>query len=95
MSDASTAILRPNKRFDFHAYRAFRDAYELELAKSSVHCLVIDLQEVQYIDSAALGILLLLRDKAQAQNKTVEIRNLHGVAKDVLEIANFSKGNSE
>ena len=36
MSDASTAILRPNKRFDFHAYRAFRDAYELELAKSSV-----------------------------------------------------------
>ncbi|TWC37806.1 anti-anti-sigma factor [Pseudomonas sp. SJZ079] len=91
MSEASTAVIRPGKRFDFQAYRAFRDAYEQELAKSSVHCLVVDLQEVQYIDSAALGILLLLRDKALAQNKMVELCNLHGVAKDVLEIANFHK----
>jgi anti-anti-sigma factor len=49
------------------------------------------MKNVQYIDSAALGILLLLRDHAINVNKTVEIHNLHGIAKEVLEIANFQK----
>lgn len=54
-------------------------------------CVVVDLQQVQYIDSAALGILLLLRDKAAAQGAKVELANLQGTVKDVLEIANFHK----
>lgn len=91
MSEANIAVIRPNERFDFHAYRSFRDAYELELAKPEVYGLVVDLQEVQYIDSAALGILLLLRDKAQTQGKTVELRNLRGIVRDVFEVANFHK----
>jgi anti-anti-sigma factor len=56
-----------------------------------VKCIVVDLQQVQYIDSAALGILLLLRDKAGAQGAKVELANLQGTVKDVLEIANFHK----
>jgi len=38
-----------------------------------------------------LGILLLLRDKANAMGKKVELANLQGTVKDVLEIANFHK----
>lgn len=91
MSEEGTVIIRPDERFDFQAYRAFREAYELELDKASVRRLVIDLQAVKYIDSAALGILLLLRDKAQARSKQVELRNLHGLVKDVFEVANFHK----
>nr|WP_298141713.1 STAS domain-containing protein [uncultured Pseudomonas sp.] len=91
MSETGIAVIRLAERFDFQAYRAFRDAYEQELAKTEVQVLVIDLQAVQYIDSAALGILLLLRDKAQALSKKVELRSLHGTAKEVFEVANFHK----
>ena len=49
------------------------------------------MKDVQYIDSAALGILLLLRDRATSLNKQVELHNLQGTAKEVLEIANFQK----
>ncbi|MET1079933.1 MAG: STAS domain-containing protein [Pseudomonas sp.] len=91
MNETNTAVIRLGERFDFHSYRTFRDAYELELAKPAVQCLVIDLQQVQYIDSAALGILLLLRDKAQALHKSVELRHLHGIAKEVFEVANFHR----
>jgi len=91
MSDEGTVVIRPEERFDFQAYRPFREAYELELNKDSVKRLVIDMQAVKYIDSAALGMLLLLRDKALARSKQVELRNLHGVVKDVFEVANFHK----
>lgn len=91
MSEAGIAVIRLGGRFDFQAYRTFREAYEQELAKAEIQVLIIDLQAVQYIDSAALGILLLLRDKAQAQHKRVELRSLHGIAKDVFEVANFQK----
>lgn len=89
MQKDNVGIIRPGHRFDFNAYRSFREAYEKELRRPSVTHLVIDLGEVQYIDSAALGILLMLREKAQDANKTVELRHPQGVVRDVLEVANF------
>lgn len=83
--------LRPQGRFDFNCFRDFRSHYEAALAQEGVQCIVVDLQQVQYIDSAALGILLLLRDRASAQEVKVELANLQGTVKDVLEIANFHK----
>ncbi|MDZ7888513.1 MAG: STAS domain-containing protein [Pseudomonas sp.] len=91
MSADDAVILRPQGRFDFNGFRSFRASYESALAEEDIKCLVVDLQQVQYIDSAALGILLLLRDKATAQGVKVELANLQGTVKDVLEIANFHK----
>ena len=91
MSSNSLVTLRAQGRFDFNCFRDFRRHYEAALAQEGVQCIVVDLQQVQYIDSAALGILLLLRDKASAQEVKVELANLQGTVKDVLEIANFHK----
>lgn len=91
MTNTSTVSLHPATRFDFNSFRDFRRDYEVALASPTVRVLIVDMKNVQYIDSAALGILLLLRDHAVSANKTVEIHNLHGIAKDVLEIANFQK----
>lgn len=90
MSADNLVTLRPQGRFDFNCFRDFRTTYESALAQDGVKCIVVDLQQVQYIDSAALGILLL-RDKAAAQGAKVELANLQGTVKDVLEIANFHK----
>lgn len=90
MTNASTVSLHPATRFDFNSFRDFRKDYDVALGNPSVSLLIVDMTNVQYIDSAALGILLL-RDHAINANKRVEIHNLHGIAKEVLEIANFQK----
>ena len=91
MSADNRVTLRPQGRFDFNCFRDFRSSYEAALTQEGVTCVLIDLQQVQYIDSAALGILLLLRDKAAPLGIKVELANLQGTVKDVLEIANFHK----
>ena len=91
MTSESTVSLRPANRFDFNSFRDFRNAYEAALEDPAVRLLIVDMQDVQYIDSAALGIFLLLRDRASSLNKQVELHNPHGTAKEVLEIANFQK----
>lgn len=91
MSADNQVTLRPQGRFDFNSFRSFRTDYEAALAQAGVKSVLVDLQGVQYIDSAALGILLLLRDKAAPLGIQVELANLTGTVKDVLEIANFHK----
>jgi anti-anti-sigma factor len=61
------------------------------LGASDVRQLEIDMGGVEYLDSSALGMLLILKERASATNKTVAITNCKGAVKQVLEIANFTK----
>ena len=67
--------IRLTGRFDFSAHRAFRESYAESLRASGVKELEIDLGGVDYMDSSALGMLLMLREKAQAANKRVSLAN--------------------
>lgn len=87
----NTARLALEGRFDFHSHRDFRAAYENALASQDVRNIVIDFTKVDYLDSSALGMLLLLREKAESSGKKVRLANLAGSVKQVLEIANFGK----
>lgn len=53
--------------------------------------ILVDLGKVAYLDSSALGMLLMLRDKARAHNRPVALANCTGSVKQVLDIANFGK----
>ncbi len=78
-------------RFDFNAHRDFREAIDQALGVSEATELTVDLAEVDYLDSSALGMLLMLRDKARGAGKAVSIANARGTVKQVLDIANFGK----
>jgi anti-anti-sigma factor len=78
-------------RFDFNSHREFRAAYEIVLENTEVRTLVIDLGGVDYLDSSALGMLLMVRDKATSANKAILLANAQSGVKQVLDIANFSK----
>jgi anti-anti-sigma regulatory factor len=49
------------------------------------------MDKVEYLDSSALGMMLLLKEKSGAMGKMIQIRGVRGVAQQVLEVANFHK----
>ena len=86
-----TAVIRLQGRFDFSAHRDFREATERALTSADCRGVSVDLGEVDYLDSSALGMLLMLRDKAQAVGRTVSLDRCRGAVRQVLDIANFGK----
>jgi anti-anti-sigma factor len=84
-------LVKLTGRFDFNAHRNFRTAYESVIDDARVRVVSVDLANVDYLDSSALGMLLMLRDKAAAAGKSVSLANARGVVKQVLDIANFRK----
>lgn len=91
LTSGNTATIKLAGRFDFNAHRSFRDAYEPQLGNADVKEFQIDFGQVDYVDSSALGMLLMLRDKAKASGRAVSLANCRGAVKQVLDIANFSK----
>ena len=84
--------IRLGGRFDFNAHRKFREATEQHLQDLKCREIVIDLTQVDYADSSALGMLLLLRDKATTTKQAVSIRTIGSSSvHKVLSIANFDK----
>ncbi|GAA6134824.1 anti-anti sigma factor HsbA [Oceaniserpentilla sp. 4NH20-0058] len=76
-------------RFDFSAHQEFRDAYEE--AGASVCKYVIDMAKATYLDSSALGMLLLLRDHAGGDSANVRIVRCNADVKKILTISNFEQ----
>jgi anti-anti-sigma factor len=85
------ARLELRGRFDFTSHRDFKQAYEAAFEARGVTEVVVDMREVEYLDSSALGMLLLLRDKGKALSKPVSLANCAGTVRDVLRVANFDK----
>ena len=84
----NTTVIKVKGRFDFSCHASFREAY----ANAPNGCeFVIDMDEASYMDSAALGMLLLLREHVQQQGGRVSITNCRGQTYDVLQIANFHR----
>lgn len=88
-SDGSVVTLVIAGRFDFNLHKVFRKAYE-EYG-GNVKRYVIDLKETVYMDSSALGMLLLLRDHAGGDGSNISLLNARSELKKILAIANFNK----
>lgn len=74
-------------RFDFSLHRTFRDAYEkVDLSKARV---VIDLTRTQYLDSSALGMLLVLRERCGGDRADIVLRGAHAGIQQVLSVSRF------
>jgi anti-anti-sigma factor len=87
--DGSTLTIHIQGRFDFSSHQAFRHSYEG--ADSSITHYVIDMSETTYLDSSALGMLLLLRDYAGGEKSDVRIENCNGDVRRILTISNFEQ----
>lgn len=90
-TDANKSTIWLAGRFDFNAHQEFREATDKALAQAGATIIEVDMGAVSYLDSSALGMLLMLRDKTRAAGKTVHLANTRGSVRQVLEIANFGK----
>ncbi len=89
--DNAQARITLGGRFDFSSHREFRDVTEQLLARGSISVIEIDLGAVSYLDSSALGMLLMLRDKARSANCEIRLAHCSAPVRQVLDVANFQK----
>jgi len=75
--------------FDFQLYDEFRASYA-DTAGEGVSY-VVDLVDTDYLDSSALGMLLLLREHAGGESSDIEIVRAAPEVRKILDVANFAK----
>ena len=78
-------------QFDFNAHKAFRQACQELLDNATVSEIEVDFDQVPYLDSSALGMLLLLKERAGNAGKELALTNCRETVRQVLEIACFNK----
>ncbi len=61
------------------------------LGLQGIDNVTIEMSRVAYLDSSALGMLLMLRDKARSTNRSVVLSGVNDAVRKVLDIANFGK----
>ena len=85
------AIVKLGGRFDFSAHRDFRESCNTCIETVGISEIEVDLGNVDYLDSSALGMLLMLKEKADASSKRVLLSECRGTVRQVLDIANFGQ----
>ncbi len=89
-NDGKIMHLSVTGRFDYKITKEFRDTYKKAAMQKGV-TYYINLNDTSYIDSSALGILLLLREGAKYNGGRVIIEQPGEQVNNVLKIANFEK----
>jgi len=74
-------------RFDFSSQRDFRHAYQEQTNTE----FVVDLSKTEYIDSSALGMLLLLKEHADLNNGRTILSKPAPEIRKILTMSNFDQ----
>ena len=88
-ADGRKLTLTIKGRFDFVQHQDFRRAYERLDHRPDQF--VVDLKDTTYVDSSALGMLLLLRDYAGGDDSDVRIVNCNADVRKIFATSNFDK----
>ena len=76
-------------KFDFQLYDEFKAAYANTRGGGAQY--IVDLSATEYLDSSALGMLLLLREHAGGESSNIRISKESPEVKKILDVANFEK----
>jgi anti-anti-sigma factor len=88
-ADGQALTIAVAGRFDFSAHKDFRKSYEE--VDGDPRRYTVDLRDATYLDSSALGMLLLLRDHAGGDAAEVHIVNCNSDVRKILTISNFEQ----
>lgn len=83
------AVIRMPKRFDYSSSGEFNGAISAALEAGG--SITLDCIEMEYIDSAGIGLLVMSQKKAQARQSKIVMINLKSAPKEILGLANLQK----
>ena len=83
-------VVHLNGQFVFTDNQKFRQILELA-NQDNVRAVELNFAHVDFIDSAGLGMLLLLRDQCQARNVNVAITGATGQVERIFVISKFDQ----
>ena len=89
INNKDEVIISIADRFDFSLHQLFKDAYANTTSVGMKF--VLDLSKTTYMDSSALGMILLLREHAEKCSGHIVIRNPSPSVGKILDIAQFHK----
>lgn len=87
----SSATIHLSGQFDFNAHAGFKETYTKLMQDRQVKTIDVDLAGVEYMDSSALGMLLMLRHRAVETDKTVSLCRPNKTVSQILDVAKFGK----
>ena len=87
-ADKKELLMKIDGRFDFNLHSEFRKSYQ-ELPANTRF--VVDLKNASYMDSSAMGMLLLLREYAGKENADIRLINCNPDIERVLAVSNMDK----
>lgn len=77
-------------RFDFAGRKGFQRMRDTLVQDHDVHLIVLDLASVTHLDSAALGMLLLLLEAAGQSGKQVVFRHPGATVRDIIAVTRLA-----
>jgi HptB-dependent secretion and biofilm anti anti-sigma factor len=87
----STEVLKLRGRFDWHRINDFAVEAAKNVNAPGIQGITIDLGEVDYIDSSAIGALLVLRDKMRLSNQALTLAGATGSVLETLKNMSIDK----
>lgn len=84
---SEVAIINLPSRFDYSYDRQFSREYALFLENENVQDVVLDFSKVEYLDSSALGMMVLLHKKMVQHSKHGKIKSASGAILNILRMA--------
>ena len=88
LKEGRSVTIALEERFNFEIHREFRDVYASCQPNSAF---VVDMRKVEYLDSSALGMLLLLREYAGGDKANINIVNCKPMVERIFKVANFDR----
>ena len=86
---STTKTIQLPTRFDYSFHTEFYE-YCLDITQdSNIQKIILDFSAVEYIDSSALGMLVIMHKKTQGKKLTIS--RARGTVKEVLTLANIEK----
>ena len=86
--NGSSCDMAISGKFTFADRQVFRDLFK-DITSQDIKKLSIELSQVEFVDSAALGILLLARDEAEKSETELILKSPQGQVKRMFEISKF------
>ncbi|MBN9542838.1 MAG: STAS domain-containing protein [Alphaproteobacteria bacterium] len=84
----SSCTIEVSGKFTFNDHMEFKTILSL-LKSENIKTLELNLSNLEFVDSAALGILLILKDEAEKHSIELILRSPKGQVQKMFEISKF------